>query len=233
MKIINNQRPQPLVGIFIIISLFSDLTHTAPLGLSCTTDKDCSASQGVKEGVSVCENGKCTNPFELGCLNVMGEKYVKKNTKFPSAFETTRICNSDDDITMTANDKKRCRKPKLADFFQYDEIRVAPGNWDSAVIMAWIYQILLTEVLEVPVTIENGDGKKGVGSFYDRTNGFTIVDADYEHTIHETLWESARVDGDCSKTDKPCAHVLPDVWDTSSWDASWDPGVGDGIAGES
>ena len=226
MKIINNQRPQPLVGIFIIISLFSDLTHTAPLGLSCTTDKDCSESQGVIQGVSVCENGKCTNPFELGCLNVMSEKYGKKNIPFPSAFETTRICNSDDDVTP--EDKKRCRKPKLADFFLYDEIRVAPGNWESAVVMAWIYQILLTEVLEVPVTIENGDGKKGVGSFYDRTNAFTFVNADYERTIHKTLWESARVNGTCSKTDKPCAHVLPDVWDTS-----WDAGVSDEIAGES
>ena len=215
MTITKSQWPQPLVGIFIIISLFSGLTHsTAPLGLSCTTNDDCSESQEVIQGVSVCENGKCTNPFELGCLNVMGEKYGKKNIRFPSVFETTRICNSDDDINMTAvEDKKRCRKPTLADFFQYDEIRVAPGNWESAIIMAWIYQIILTEVLEVPVTIENRDGKKGVGSFYDKTSGFTFFDGDYQNNIRKTLWESTRVKGDCSKTDKPCAHVLPDVWD--------------------
>ena len=136
---------------------------------------------------------------------------VGKTFRFLVSFEKTRICNSDDDITP--EDKKFCRKPTLADFFLYDEVRIAPGSWESSIIMAWIYQILLTEVLEVPVTIENGDGKKGVGSFYDRTNGFTFVDSDYESTIYTTIWEAERVGGDCSKTDKPCAHILPEVWE--------------------
>ena len=175
-------------------------------GVPCNNDKDCGESQDLIQGVSICENGKCTNPFEQGCLNVMSEKHDKKDIPFPSAFEKSRICNSDDD-------KHFCRKPKLADFFLCDEVRIAPSNWESSIIMAWIYQILLTEILEVPVTLENADGKKGVGSFYDRTNGFTFVDGDYESMIHLTLLESERVKGDCSKTNKPCAHVLPDIWD--------------------
>ena len=200
-----------LLGQVVVLSLSTWVSHATPLGVSCATDRDCGESQGLVQGTSVCENGKCTNPFEHGCLNVMSEKYGKKNIPFPSAFEKTRICNSDDDITQTY--KKRCRKPTLADFFLYDEVRIAPGNWNAAIVMAWIFQILLTEVLEVPVTLEHADGKKGVGSFYDRTNGFTFVDGDYEHTIYKTLLESDRVNGDCSKAKEPCAHILPDVWE--------------------
>ena len=203
-----------LVGPLIVLSLSASLTHASPRGVSCTTDKDCGESQGLIQGVSVCENGTCTNPFEQGCLKVMNEKYGKKDIPFPGVFENIRICNSDDEDMTPEDDKKSCRKPTLADYFLYDEVRVAPSNWESSVVMAWIYQVLLTEVLEVPVTLEHADGKKGVGSFYDRTNGFTFVDGDYEHTIHTTLWESERVQGDCSKTDKPCAHILPDVWDS-------------------
>ena len=61
-------------------------------------------------------------------------------------------------------------------------------------------------------------GKKGVRSFYERTTGrFTLVVPDYEYegSIYETLWESARLSGDCNKAQKPCAHVIPEVWDTS------------------
>ena len=208
MMIILNRPWLLIVSIFSLSVIFS---HATIYGVPCTTDNDCSDSQGLIQGVSVCENGKCTNPFEQGCLNVMSEKYGKKNIPFPSAFEKTRICNSDDDITP--EDKKICRKSTLADYFLYDEVRIAPSNWEAAVMMAWIYQILLTEVVEVPVTLENGDGKIGVGSFYDRTNGFTFVDGEYERDIITTIWEAERVGGNCTKTDKPCAHMLPDVWE--------------------
>ena len=192
-----------------IFSLSTSFSHATIYGVPCSTNNDCSDSQGLIQGVSVCENGKCTNPFEQGCLNVMSEKYGKKNIPFPSAFETTRICNSDDDATP--EDDKNCRKATLADYFLYDEVRVAPGNWESSIILGWITQILLTEVLEVPVTLEHSDGKKGVGSFYDRTNGFTFA----SELNHAVIWEAERVNGDCSKTDKPCGHIIPEVWSGS------------------
>jgi len=77
--------------------------------------------------------------------------------------------------------------------------------------LSWIYQILLSEVFGVPVTIELGDGKRRQeGSFYDRQNRF--VKPDHVYPV-EHLLEAARVKGDCTITDKPCAHILPEVWD--------------------
>ena len=204
----NTAKKYLLLG--VVTALSTHNSYATRYGVSCTTDNDCGESQGLIRGVSVCENGKCTNPFEQGCLHTMGKKYGTKSIQVPSAFEEIRICNSDDGLKQGL--EKHCRKPTLADFFQYDEIRIAPSNWESAIFMSWIFQILLTELLEVPATIENGDGKKGVGSFYDRNNGFTFVDGNYENEIHTTLWESERLQDNCSKTDKPCAHVLPDIW---------------------
>lgn len=201
-----------LVVSIATILCFAPLTRASFPGVDCTTDNDCGESQGLIRGFSACVNSTCTNPFEQGCLNVMSEKYGKKKTRFPSMFEETRICNSND-----AGGEKRCRKQKLVDYFHYDEVRIAPSNWEGAIVAGWIYQILLTEMLEVPATMENGSKEKnlnGKGSFYDRYNAFVFPSGGYESGIHETLWESVKLQGDCTKTEEPCAHILPDVWDS-------------------
>lgn len=201
-----------------LATIFSFISPTqAAQGVACETDNDCGETQGLIRGFSVCENGKCTNPFELGCLNVMSERYGKKETQFPSLFEETRICNSDDhNATKTSaeGDTKRCREQKLADYFLYDEVRIAPSNWEGAIVASWIYQIMLMELLEVPTTMENGNGINGKGSFYDRHLEFVYPKGGYESGIHETLLESERLQGNCSKAEIPCAHILPDVWES-------------------
>ena len=80
--------------------------------------------------------------------------------------------------------------------------------------IAWVYQILLSEVFGVPVTIEMGDGtSRQDGSFYDSESRFVYPDHVYPV---EDLIEADRFDGDCTLTDKPCAHILPEVWDGAS-----------------
>lgn len=185
--------------------LLSQVSVYAAAGVVCNTDDDC-GSNGLIRGVSVCENGKCTNPFEKGCLKAMSEKHGKKEIRYPKALEQTRICNSDD-----GESQERCREK--VGTLAYDEVRIAPSNWESAIFMSWIYQIVLTEMLEVPATMKYKDGKKGAGSFYDRSNGFDVTnDSNDAPSFTDTLLEADKLDGDCSKTDKPCAHILPDVW---------------------
>lgn len=76
--------------------------------------------------------------------------------------------------------------------------------------IAWIYQIILSEFLGVPVTIESGDGERnGKASFYDPVARFIFPDQVYPA---EHLVVADELDGKCSQTDKPCAHVLPDIW---------------------
>jgi len=136
----------------------------------------------------------------------------KTNTSI-NTFKT-RVCNSDEDATdgTTAN----CVKPE----FPYKEVRIAPGNWESSIVIGWLYQILLSEVFGVPVTIETGSfdasqdemSKRQHGSFYDTESRFVYPDQVYPvgHLV-----EADDV-GDCSLTDKPCAHILPEVWEGSS-----------------
>ena len=64
------------------------------------------------------------------------------------------------------------------------------------------------------MTIEVGDGRRAQdGSFYDSESRFTYPDKSYPV---EDLVEADRVDdGDCLLTDKPCAHIMPEVWDSS------------------
>lgn len=56
-----------------------------------------------------------------------------------------------------------------------------------------------------------GDGKSGhSGSFYDRDNLFLYPSQVYPI---DSLIEASKYDGVCSATSKPCAHILPEVWD--------------------
>jgi len=71
------------------------------------------------------------------------------------------------------------------------------------------------------VTIETGSfdasqdemSKRQHGSFYDTESRFVYPDQVYPvgHLV-----EADDVGGDCSLTDKPCAHILPEVWEGSS-----------------
>jgi len=78
-----------------------------------------------------------------------------------------------------------------------------------------IYQILLSEVFRVPVTIEMGDGKRRQdGSFYDTESRYIYPDQVYPL---EQLLEADLVGGDCSLSEKPCGHLLPEAaWDKAA-----------------
>jgi hypothetical protein len=77
-------------------------------------------------------------------------------------------------------------------------------------MLGWIYQILLSEVLGVPATIEGGKEEKDSSfSFYDSEGRFVYPAKTYEV---EGLVEADLQDGDCTKTKKTCAHMIPTVW---------------------
>ncbi len=157
--------------------------------IACRDDTECSAKLKLK---SSCIEGKCSNPFHSGCLRVIAEEQGDYQ------FSGIRECNSDDDPHFAA-----CSRGP----FKYDEVRIAIGNWESVILLSWVYQIFLSEVLDVPVTIENNVA--GSCSFYDINSDFTYSDIAYNF---DSLKEAHRVDGDCTVTSK-CAHVLPEVWE--------------------
>ena len=180
---------------------------------SCVTNEDCQTKQ-ITKGDSICENGLCTNPYEKGCLKVMGQKYGFKNmTRIKNHFfGKTRICNSGD-YGEKVHLKGGCRQADWDDFFHLGEIRIGNNPWETSLVFTWIFQILLTEILEVPATVENGpDYQKNTtfGSFYDREMRY--FQSNYKDgTAFDAILQASRVGGDCRKSNVPCAHILPDI----------------------
>ena len=81
------------------------------------------------------------NPLVSGCLRA----------KLGSEWRV-RVCNSDDANNNSTSPQGHCSVPD----FNYPEIRIAPGNWESSIFQAYITQIVLSEILGVPATLESG-----------------------------------------------------------------------------
>ena len=69
---------------------------------------------------------------------------------------------------------------------------------------------MLAEVLGVPSAIEgNLAVRDSRFSFYDKDSRFELPDTAYPV---DALLKADSVNGDCSQTAEPCAHMLPSVW---------------------
>jgi hypothetical protein len=175
--------------------------------LNCLTDTYCQ-SQSPK---SICKDGKCTNPFEDSCL--LSVKDLVENSPYKK-----RVCTS-----LDKGNTDHC-EPNI---FDYPEIRLYPGNWESSMFTSWLAQIYLSEVLRVPVTIETGSKDKHF-DFYDPNNAFDYPSSSYHW---EALKTANSVEGGVcpqsaaskqvkttsrrTETDsvyKPCAHGMLEVW---------------------
>ena len=163
-------------------------------GVTCQNTFECETS--LMEG-SECVDGFCTNPFyNGGCLKHMIPTWHK-----------VRVCNSRD--PPSAMRKGFCR-PSPLDFM---EIRINSNNWESAFFSAWILTVILSEILDVPVSIETGFVDLNV-DFYDAKSSF-----DYGVGYG---WDALRTGanvGDCRKVKHdnpdeyiPCAHFMPELW---------------------
>ena len=181
-----------------------------------------SANETAAPMASDIVRGICTNPFHYGgCL---------KN-HFPN-IQRIRICGSDD--PPEAAELGHCRMTPFLE--TYKEVRIASQNWESVFFQAWIFQIVLSEMLNVPTSIETGVKGKNV-DFYNIHSRFEYgVSNDWEQlqrssTLHNgdctkvVYGENSKGGGD-SMTDESdgvdssgedayqsCAHIIPEVWE--------------------
>lgn len=161
--------------------------------LPCTNNSVCEPYFGTG---SQCVGGLCTNPFEQGCLY----------RKLPW-WTKVRVCNSDD--PPNAAELGLCRTPQ----FDYLEIRMHSQNWESVFFEAWILQIVLSEMLDVPTSIETGIPTAKI-NFYNASSPF-------QYGISDDWGALARADQllDCRLASRDpnnyqsCAHVISEVWD--------------------
>ena len=200
-------------SLFVIIWLLDLVVgprHHAEAAVVCSTNRDC-RNRVHPSSKCTSKTWTCTNPFASGCLRTL-----LGSENFPNK----RVCNSDDG---TDPDTSVCDLPDP--HFNYTEVRIAPGNWESTLFNAYILQILLSELLGVPATLETGDdvlvdedtGQARPGrlmSFYDPANGFPYPSQAYQF---DSLEVANAHGGDCiaarlqSADPKPCAHLIPEA----------------------
>ena len=193
----------------LLHAVLYNLPEVSAQKVSCIFDEDCRGVVASHNGsyashcVQEMEGSFCSNPFASGCLkNVLPEQWKK-----------LRVCNSDDPSTAAA--QGLCRYPFPVDAF---EIRLFTQNWDSAMFEAWLLQIILSELLDIPTTVETGrpDSHK---NFYHPTsaldgstsNDLLSLSGGYEHGDCRLLREHNQKDADAYIS---CAHIVTEVWDT-------------------
>ena len=189
--------PARIVCSLLLLSAVN-LPSLAHAAIECDDDFACVRKFGAG---SVCDTERriCTNPFANGCLRQLR----------PELFDV-RTCNSEDEEShmdpSSTIDTPTCRPSTL----NYPEIRIHVQNWDTALLSAWVMQILLSELLNVPATVETSHADGRSASFYDRFSALHYGAMGYDY---EALRTANRL-GDCRlrKNNEPCAMVIPEVW---------------------
>ena len=183
---------------------------------SCQTDADCKnistsdkGEPGFVPPFSICDEGSCTNPFEGGCLYT---RSFKDEDGYSNSLKNRRVCNSND-AQAADGGSTMCRQ--LDSDVRVDEVRIAANDWESSILLSWIYQIILSEILDVPVTLEfNVDERQTeAGSFYDRNNSFVYSSESYPFDYLKTAAEMVEGQVCDARSKEPCAHMIPEIWD--------------------
>ena len=134
----------------VVSTLLFGIADSVP----CRSNQDCETL--LRKG-SECWDGSCTNPYAKGgCL---------KN-HLPEEFTNIRTCNSQDSQELI-DDETFCRPSEM----DYMEVRIGSQNWEGAFFTVWIMQVLLSELLNVPVSIETGERDKNVNFYHIHSAG--------------------------------------------------------------
>ena len=157
--------------------------------VACNSSSFCESK--LRSG-STCQAGFCTNPFTSGCLN----NIAPDGTHSPRP----RVCNSEDEYD--AKDRGICSPP--SSYFNYTEIRISPGDWESSIFTSWIIQIILSEILDVPTSIHVSGNGIGKLNFYDIENSLDFPEIAYNW---QAIQEANIHDCDCRLSEKECANV--------------------------
>ena len=186
--------------------------HGSPV--SCAGDGDHAICVELQGEGSTCntELGQCTNPYEQGCL------YQRK-----PGWNRKRVCNSDDapeDVGIL------CEESQFQD--SYMEVRITSGGWESSFFNAWLLQILLSEMLGVPTTLEPGTYPTRI-NFYDTDGAVEYgrnknIDS-FANAFKYTDCRLRTYDGNDDTTNEdnyePCSNLVPEFWSAQgSWAAA-------------
>jgi len=137
------------------------------------------------------------NPYEKGCL-----------FKQLPEWKNLRVCNTHD--RPEAASLGICRTPPVA----YPEVRIFSQNWESVFFVTWILQILLSELMGVPVSIETGHPNITMNFYDSQGGGFQYPPTQTSDAIIKALQIK-----DCRYASRDpanyqfCLHVIAEVWE--------------------
>ena len=210
----------PTMMVVVAVVLSQSVTATT---LSCDPESQSFGTsfcaRKVRQG-SLCDPlmGQCTNPYGSGCL--WGLRNTTGGMNGP-----LRVCNSNDND----NDSHPKQCQRIPHPFNYTEIRIHAGTTDSSLALAWIYQIVLSEVYQVPATLVGQDNPldNAALSFYASAPETTQQQHYYYYHANQPYdWDALEMtnlleEGDCRHADPfrlPCAHVMPQIWSHVRWE---------------
>ena len=198
---------------FVVFSSF--LGPVVQAAVPCSSHKECEAIFRPGSQCSPVTN-TCTNPLHYGgCL---ANRYQKNIQNSSPSWHKIRVCGSSDPPQAQA--LGHCRASPL----NYPEFRIASQNWESAIMVSWVFQIILSEILDVPTSIEMG-APDLILDFYSETSRF-----DWGSAYQWNALAKAKQVGDCrtlqqkqshnnndpseDKNDsyEPCAHFMAEIW---------------------
>ena len=151
---------------------FASATITCTPGDTLLGDSYCVSKYRIGSSCDP-DTSTCTNPFASGCLrNILG----------PANFPAYRTCNSDDDVDANGNAINSTTKLCAPSPFDYEEVRILSQNWESAMLSSWIMQIVLSELLGVPTTMETSmPDDEASFNFYDPSMRFSYSKRSYDY----------------------------------------------------
>ena len=213
-----------LYASFVLVAISSRFLPQAEAAVACNaTHNPC---EDLLWKGSQCRDGFCTNPFRGGCLRAMlgsdeyGGMYSSEDASTAESetlqalrrrlLSRPRVCNSEDAPDVLA--QGLCVESDN----EYTETRIYSQNWESAFVNAWIMQVIYSELLGVPSTIETGKADKNL-NFYDETNRMEYGSSYSVSAIKNALKAEG---GDCTIYNKggddqeyaPCAHLVMEIW---------------------
>ena len=159
-----------------------------------------SASSYINRELSVnatTEPENISNPYTSGCLHMK------------ELVSQIRVCNSEDPLDASTSGTI-CQIPNV----DYMEIRIFADNWDSVTFEAWILQIILSELLDVPTTIEAGSYEGSLNFYHpDAPMEYGTSLSDNDALIFAYgIGDCRNVNKESTATYKACAHFEPERW---------------------
>ncbi|CAB9499000.1 Receptor-type guanylate cyclase gcy [Seminavis robusta] len=197
---------RPFLSHLVLLVLWMSLMGiTGASNVPCNATLQCELK--LRPGSICMESGYCSNPLYHGggCLKTM---LGAKN------WTRTRVCSSQDPPEAAANGY--CLPASAAGHFSYQEIRLAGLNWETGIFVSWIIQIILSEVLNVPTTIDAGSPHVNIDLYNPKSEfdlSSIVLDYGWEgHAVADRVKDCRTVYTDDEDNYQQCFHVVPEMW---------------------